>query len=499
MVPACNNYRLRSHNTQNLLSHQPENITAPVISTAGENKKPEKSSQSSTTLVLPERALWQRFLVFLGPLLGANVLQSLLGTINNVYLGRMIGVKALAAVSAFGPVIFFFIAFAIGLGAGASVLIGQAWGARQVDTARAVAGSTLTLGVLLALVIAVCGDVFTESMLRALGTPPDILPDAARVARILLTAMPGLFLFILSTSMLRGIGDTLTPLYALLLSTFIGLTLTPALIHGWLGLPRMGVTSGAWATVTSLVLGTLWVILRLRYKNSPLRLDLGLLRYLGLNLRLLKNVMRIGVPTGIQTIASALSELTLLSIVNGYGSNATATYGAINQVVVYAQAPAISISVAASILGAQAIGAGRTHQMGAIVRTAMWMNLLFTGALAVLGYLFSRRLIGLFITSALVVDQAQTPLHIVLWSLVIFGMALALSGIMRASGAVLVPMLVTLGCIALVQLPTAWIASGHLGLSGVWVAYPVAFSAMLLLQWAYYQGVWRKRTIRRLI
>jgi putative MATE family efflux protein len=450
-------------------------------------------------LTLPERPLWKTFLAFLGPLLLSNILQSLSGTVNNIYLGQMIGVKALAAVSAFFPVMFFFIAFVIGLGAGASVLIGQAWGARRVDTAREVAGSTLTLGVLLALVVAVLGGVFTAPMLRVLGTPADILPDAARVARILLIATPGLFVFVLSTSMLRGVGDTVTPLFTLMISTAVGLTLTPAFIRGWLGLPRMGVASGAWGTVIGFVVAMLWLIWHLRRKGSPLKPDAEFLRHLHLNPRLIKNVLRVGVPTGVQMIVVAVAELVLLSLVNGYGSNATAAYGAVNQVVNYVQFPAISIAITTSILGAQAIGAGRAQRLGAITRTAMLMNLLLTGSLAALGYLFSRQIMGLFITSAPVVDVAQTLLHIMLWSLVIFGMASALAGIMRASGTVWAPMLISIGCITLVELPTAWIASRHLGLNGVWVAYPAAFSAMLLAQWTYYRGVWRKRAIRRMV
>ncbi|MDR2990332.1 MAG: MATE family efflux transporter [Burkholderiaceae bacterium] len=450
-------------------------------------------------LILPARPLWQSFLVFLGPLLVANILQSLSGTINNIYLGQMIGVKALAAVSSFSPILFFFIAFAIGLGAGASVLIGQAWGARQVDVVRSVAGSTLTLGLSLGLVIAVGGSMFVEPMLRALGTPPDILHDATRVARILLVTMPGLFLFVLSTSMLRGVGDTVTPLYTLLLSTLIGLILTPALIRGWFGLPRMGVASGAWAGVVSLVVGTLWVMWYLRHKNSPLKPDADLLRRMRLDMHLLKNVLRIGVPAGIQMIVGAISDLALLTIINSYGSNATAAYGAIIQVVIYAQVPAISISIATSILGAQAIGAGRTGQLSIILRTAMWLNLVFTGALVVLAYLLSHQLMATFITSAPVVNLAQTLLYIMLWSQVVLGMALAISGVMRASGTVWVPMLITIGCIALVQQPTAWIVSRHIGLNGVPVAYPAAYSAILLLQWVYYRTVWRKRTIKRMV
>ena len=448
---------------------------------------------------LPERPLWKTFVVFLGPLLLSNVLQSLSGTVNNIYLGQMIGVKALAAVSAFFPLMFLFVAFVIGLGAGASVLIGQAWGARRADAVREVAGSTLTLGVLLALTVAVLGSVFAQPLLRALGTPADILPDAARVARILLAAMPGMYVFLLYTSMLRGVGDTVAPLYSLMISTTAGLLLTPAFIRGWLGLPMLGVTSAAWATVVSLVLSMLWLAWHLRRKNSPLKPDREFLLHMRMKAHLIKSVLRVGVPTGLQMILVSSAELALLSIINSYGSNATAAYGAVNQVVNYVQFPAISISITASILGAHAIGAGHTGRLGAILRTAMLMNLLLTGTLAALGYVFSHQLIGLFITSAPVMELAQTRLHIVLWSLVIFGMYSVLAGIMRASGTVWTPTLITIGCLALIELPTAWIASRYLGLSGVWVAYPTAYISILLLQWTYYRTVWRKRAIKPMV
>ena len=147
-----------------------------------------------------EHPLWKTFLVFLAPMLLSNILQSLSGTLNNVYVGQMIGVGALAAVSSFFPVMFFFIAFTIGLGAGASVLIGQAWGARDTSKVKAVAGTTLTVGVAFGIVVAILGGTFTTPLLTALGTPPDILADATRYARIMLIAMPGMFVFLLATA-----------------------------------------------------------------------------------------------------------------------------------------------------------------------------------------------------------------------------------------------------------------------------------------------------------
>ncbi|MDM0118562.1 MATE family efflux transporter [Variovorax sp. J2L1-78] len=443
--------------------------------------------------------LWKTFAFFLAPMLLSNILQSLSGTLNNVYVGQMIGVGALAAVSSFFPVMFFFIAFTIGLGAGASVLIGQAWGARDIAKVKAIAGTTLTVGIAFGLVVAVFGGAFTAPLLKALHTPPDILADATRYARIILIAMPGLFVFLLSTAMLRGVSDTVTPLFTLGISTLVGLVLTPALIRGWGGLPMLGVASGAAATVVSFVVATVWLAFRLRRMKSPLAPDRAFARSMRIDFAILKMVMRVGVPTGVQMIVIALAEIALLSLVNSYGSEATAAYGAVNQVVAYVQFPAISIAITASILGAQAIGAGRTAQLGAIARTGLLMNLVLTGSLVVLGYLFSRRLMGFFITSAPVIELAQTLLHIMLWGTVVFGMASVLSGIMRASGSVLVPTAISIVCIALVEVPVAYVMSHRIGLNGVWIAYPVAFIAMLALQTAYYRLVWRKKAIRRLV
>jgi Na+-driven multidrug efflux pump len=213
----------------------------------------------------------------------------------------------------------------------------------------------------------------------------------------------------------------------------------------------------------------------------------------------LKAVLKVGVPTGVQMIVVALAEIALLSLVNGYGSGATAAYGAVNQVVAYVQFPAISIAITASILGAQAIGAGRADRLGAIAKTALLMNLALTGGLVLLGYLFSRHLMGFFITSAPVIEIAQTLLHIMLWSTVIFGMGAALSGIMRASGSVLVPTGISIFCILAVEVPSAWTLSHHIGLNGVWMAYPITFVSMLVLQALYYRLVWRKRKIVRMV
>ena len=203
------------------------------------------------------KPLWQIFLSFLAPMVLSNMLQSLSGTVNSIYVGQMLGVKAMAAASTIFPILFFFIAFIIGLGAGSSVLIGQAWGAHKYERVKAIAGTSLLTGLIIGLAVACLGIAFTEPALRALGTPADILPEAVNYARVMLIAAPAIFLFLLMTSMLRGVGDTLSPLLALMLSTVAGLLITPALIRGWLGFAPIGVVSAALATLASQLMAIL--------------------------------------------------------------------------------------------------------------------------------------------------------------------------------------------------------------------------------------------------
>jgi Na+-driven multidrug efflux pump len=127
------------------------------------------------------------------------------------------------------------------------------------------------------------------------------------------------------------------------------------------------------------------------------------------------------------------------------------------------------------------------------------MNLVITGTLVVIGYLLSRHLMGLFLTDAKVLDLAQSLLHIMLWSSVVFGCASVVSGVMRASGTVLIPTAISIFCIVLIEVPSAYLLSHRIGLEGVWWAYPIAFCSMLVLQSAFYRLVWRQSKIERLV
>ncbi|WP_439372317.1 MATE family efflux transporter [Bradyrhizobium sp. DASA03120] len=442
---------------------------------------------------------WTTFLRFLAPLMLSNALQSLFGTVSNVYLGQMIGVDALAAVSAFFPVMFFLFAFVMGLSTGATVLIGQAFGAGEHGKITSVAGTTLAVGLLLSMSVALVGGIFSRQLMTMLATPADILDQASAYARIMLFTMPLGFVFLLMTAMIRGVGDALTPLLALALSTTIALILTPMLIRGTFGLPAVGITGPAWAAAIANALTLLVLAVYLLREKHALAPDAALLRHLRLNRAMLGKILGIGLPSAIGMMVMAIAELVLLGLVNGFGSNATAAYGAVNQVMGYTQFTAMSISIAVSILGAQAVGGGDRTRLDGIVRTGLAFNIALTGGLVALIHLAPRAVLGIFITDGAVLDLAKELLDIALWSSVPFGLATVFSGAMRAAGVAFTAMLLSIFAVVAIELPAAIILSRTVGLEGAWAAYPIVFCAMFLLQMGYYLLVWRKRAIRRLI
>jgi putative MATE family efflux protein len=336
--------------------------------------------------------MWQSFLVFLVPLMFSNVLQSIGGTLNSIYLGRLLGVQALAAASVFFPLLFFLISFFIGLSSGATVLIGQAFGARDVHKMKKIAGTTLTVALALGIGLAVFGTIFAEQLLKLLGTPADILAPSTSYARVMFLAMPAIFVFFAYISFLRGLGDTVTPLWSLVLSTSLAVLTTPALIRGWFGLPQMGVTSAAVAAIVANVAGLAAVMLYLRALRHPLAFDRETAQDLLIDWGLLRTIVKIGVPTGLQVVMISFAEIAVLSFVNRFGSSATAAYGAVNQVVSYVQFPAISIGITASIFGAQCIGARRLDRLPRVIHAAIGLNYAVVVTLIALCYLFAWRI-----------------------------------------------------------------------------------------------------------
>ncbi|MBD5632913.1 MAG: MATE family efflux transporter, partial [Candidatus Eremiobacteraeota bacterium] len=261
------------------------------------------------------RPIWQSLGLFLIPLMLSNILQSLGQTANSVYLGRLVGVDALAAVSAIFPIVFFLISFLIGLGAGSSVLIGQAFGARDEAKVKQIAGTTLALTIVLGIVVGIAGGAFAETLLRWLGTPENVLAPSTSYAQITFYSIPILFVYLTYTTFLRGTGDTRTPFFILILSTILTFALTPAFIVGFPGLPAFGTNGAALGNIVSNAVSLVVLVAYLGAVKHPLACDREMLANLRIRPKLALTIARIGIPTSLNLVMVSLSEIAVLSFV----------------------------------------------------------------------------------------------------------------------------------------------------------------------------------------
>jgi putative MATE family efflux protein len=440
-----------------------------------------------------ERLLWRAMGWFVVPQSADAALQLVSGTVTVVYFGRLLGPWALAVASAFFPVFFLLVSFLIGVITGGIVLVGRAHGAGDTQQIKSVTGTTLSVCALFSITIAAIGYRFSPELLGAMATPPDILVPAVDYARMTFISLPIVTLFFAYTYLLRGTGDAQTPFLAMAFCIGSSLLLTPAFIEGWFGLPKLGVTSAPCANLAACAISLPALMIYLRLQRHPITFDGDLLRRLRIDPAIARTFFGIGIPAGVQMAMTSLSEVAVVSLVNPFGSSATAAYGAVNQVVGYLLAPMQAVGLVATVFAARAVGARQAHHIGAITRIAMVLTV-FIGVLAVgTVCLFSQDLLSWFVTDPVTLSIAERALLVTLWSYVFVGIGNVLVGVMRSTGAVVWPAAIAIAAIWLVQLPTAYLLSRWIGLDGVWIGYPAGFIVALIAQAIYYGLVWRHR------
>ena len=428
------------------------------------------------------------------PTLVSSILQSLNGTINAIWVGRFLGEDALAATSNANMIMFLLMSFVFGFGMAATVLIGQAFGRRDVDGARRVVGTAVGFFFFVAIAIALFGWAFAPAILKLLGTPAGAAPLALAYLRVIFLAMPGILLTVLLMMAMRGAGDAMTPLFLMLLAVVLDSGLNPVFILGLGPAPRLGIAGSATATVVANTVSFVVFVAYIYARDLPLRLRGRELRYLACNRGLLKTIVLKGLPMGLQMIVISASALALIGLVNREGVNSTAAFGVAMQLWAYLQMPAMALGAAVSAMAAQNIGAGRWDRVSAMTRSAVIFTLLITGVLVVLLAVADRPALALFLGShSPALPIARHVQLLATWSFLLMGVTMVLFGTVRANGAVMGPLIIL--CIGLVPIRLGFALGAYpwLKADALWLSFPVGSIANLAMAVGYYlQGGWKK-------
>ncbi|WP_425230042.1 MATE family efflux transporter [Sphingomonas sp.] len=432
-------------------------------------------------------------LAFSLPTLGSNVLQSLNGSINAIWIGRFLGQDAIAATSNANMIMFLMFGAVFGFGMAATILVGQSWGRRDVDAARRAIGSAIGLVLGASLVVGVLGWVFAPEILAVLKTPGAAMPLALTYLRVIFLGLPASMLLVLMSMGLRGTGDAVTPLLATGLSVVLDSGLNPVFILGLGPAPRMGIAGSAFATLIANATALAFVVGWIAWRDLPIRLKGRELRYILPERALVRAIVGKGVPIGAQMIIISAAALTMVGIVNREGVATTAAYGITQQVWAYVQMPALAIGAAVSAMAAQNIGAGKWDRVERITRAGLIYNVAMTGSLVVLVTVFDRPVLALFHLQPQALAIAQRIGLIATWGFVLFGAMMVLFGVVRANGAVLGPLLILFVAAFPVRLGVAFALRPWLGVDALWWSFPASFAANLLMGSLFYRyGGWRK-------
>lgn len=446
---------------------------------------------------LTQGPIARTLLLFALPTLGSNILQSLNGSINAVWIGRLIGESALAASANANLIMFLMFSFGFGFGMAATILVGQSMGRGDIIGARRAFGTGVGLFAIVSILIGAFGWIMAPQLLHLLGTPPSAAPYALAYLRVIFLAMPPMFLGVLISTALRGGGDSMTPFFFMILNVVLDAGLNPFFIRGFGPVPAMGIAGSATATLLANYVVLIGVTIYIYARKLPIALRGAELRFVIPEPRLLKVIAAKGFPMGLQMLVMTFSGIFMMGLVNRQGVNVTAAYGVAQQLWTYLQMPAMAVGTAVSAMVAQNIGASRWDRVGQITRSGLMANFLLTGAIVILLMLFDVPAFTLFLGPHSPAIPIARHIHLIAtWSFILFGITLVLFATVRANGVVIAPLLILTFGMLVARIGFAWSLLGTFGPDILWWSFPAGSIFTVILAGLYYRfGNWRRATM----
>lgn len=424
------------------------------------------------------------------PMLLGNVFQQFYNMVDSIVVGHFVGKQALAAVGQGFPVMFISVALMMGFGMASNVLVAQFFGAHKNENVKKVIDTTVTVTIIFALFITLLGLLLTPTILRLMQTPEDVLPSAIIYLRIVFAGSIASFGYNAISAIQRGLGDSRTPLYALIISTVINviLDLVFVIVFKW------GVAGVAIATIIAQLISLIWTLQYLKKKNPEFAIRI---KKLSFDRIIFKDILRIGLPSGIQQSLVGAGLMTLTGVVNSFGTNPSAAYSVAQKLDSFAVMPAMNVGMAISSFTGQNLGAKEYKRVSRGLFYGLIISLGVTGTISLFLLFRGDLLVKLFSTDPEVVKIGFEYLKIVSIAYIAQAIMFTVAGVIRGAGSVIFPMISTLMAMWIVRVPFAFVLSSKYGTDGIWWAIVIGYVVGMCANILYYRfGNWKKSASR---
>jgi putative MATE family efflux protein len=438
---------------------------------------------------LTEGSPGRLILRFATPMLIGNVFQQFYNIADSIIVGRYLGKEALAAVGASFPIIFLLVSFVIGITMGSTIIIAQYFGAKDIRNVRRSIDTLYIVLFFTSIIVGVLGIVFSRAIFNLMNLPADLLPQARIYLNVYLSGSIFFFGYNGISAILRGLGDSKTPLYFLIFATIMNifLALLFVVVFKW------GIAGSAIATVISQAGAFFSGIIYLNRTHPIINLSW---RKLEFDREIFNKSIKIGLPSGIQQTFVALGMMALMRVVNNFGTNTLAAYTAAGRIDSLAAMPAMNFGAALSTFVGQNLGAHKPERVKQGLKSTFIMASALAIATTLLIIIFKHDLMSLFTSDSQVITIGVDYLVIISTFYIFFSSMFVIGGVMRGAGDTLIPMFITLFSLWIIRIPLAYILSAKIGVTGIWWAIPIAWFLGATLSYIYYlRGNWKKKVV----
>ena len=388
-------------------------------------------------------------LKFAVPLLIGNLAQQLYNTVDAIVVGKYIGDGALAAVGAANPILNLIIALFMGVSAGAGIIVSQYYGAKQRDMLSKTVGNVITLTVIVSVVATVLGCAISYPFLAFTETPEAIIGDASSYLMIIMVGFVGCAFYNMISGILRGMGDSLMPLVFLLLACGLNIGLDILFV----AVIKMGVVGVAWATIIAQFVSAVFCMIRLVRMTDVLDVNLKMMKP---DKKLICQILRIGMPSGITQAIFSCAQLVVQSLTNSFGTAVIATTTVVMRVDGFAMMPNFTFGMAMTTYIGQNIGASKWDRVHKSARVGLTLSLITCGILVGALLLFGENLMRIFTNTDEVVVLGMNMIRLMAVGYLGVAVTQVLMGIMRGAGDTVTPMIISLITTIALRIPVAY-------------------------------------------
>jgi len=435
-----------------------------------------RSKQHSLT----EGSIWKAMILFALPVFLGNVFQQLYNAFDAWCVGNYIGDDALAAVSSSGSLIFMMVSFFNGLAMGAGVIIARAFGAKQYDTMQKAIHTAIAFGLVTGVILTVAGVALTPVILRWMGTPAEVLPQSITYFRYYFYGAIFIVMYNIFVGILHAVGDSKHPLYYLIFSAFVNIALD-MLFVAVLGL---GVGSAAIATTISQGVSALLCFQLLLRVDAPYKVRFRQIRF---HKESLVQIIRYGLPSGVQNSVIALANVFVQTNINSFGKAAMAGCGSYSKLEGFAFLPVTCFAQALSTFVGQNLGAQQHGRVKKGVAFGVICSCLMAEVIGLLSYLFAPQLIGFFSETAEAISFGTEHMRTICLFYFLLAFSHCIAGVMRGAGKATVPMFTMLACWCVFRVSYISVAVRFVNrLTTVSWAYPITWTLSSIIFLIYF-------------